>query len=129
MVYRLDFDRYPGTLLITCEGSASFVGFLSYMQGLQEEPRMGGVSSILVDMRSLTVRDLKTSEVEAIAREQAQLVRVGSYPNIKRSAMVVSDNLAFGLTRQFVNVSSTLEGPLRMVFRDMDSAMEWLEIE
>jgi hypothetical protein len=72
------------------------------------------------DLSQITQKGME--EIIAVAKSKAHLRKNG------RTALVVSQDLSFGLSRMYETLSKIREHPIsHFVFRDMDKALTWLK--
>lgn len=94
-----------------------------YYKTDQYDPSMNS----LWDLREANFNNVQTQEVNTLAEMVSRLW--GKSSNSK-SALVVSKDLAFGISRMYEILLSTLNSPKTVaVFKSMDEAKSWLETE
>lgn len=78
----------------------------------------------LWDLTEADFREVKTEEIRALAEMVSK--HWGSDAR-SRAALVVSQDLGFGLARMYEILLSALDSPNVMVFRSIEEARDWLE--
>ena len=90
-------------------------------QGLRTDPLFDPTYRQLADMSDVTLNTVSADNVQETARDQYFV------PGTRR-ALVVSDDVTFGLCRMYATYAETL-GQVISVFRERKSAEAWLGLE
>ena len=122
MTYTIDKEtgvvRIVGTGLLTDEEMVQCVS------SLRADPRLEPEMNSLSDMRDIEVGFSRNGIDRMIEVMKASSERRAA----AKAAIVVSSDVAFGMGRMLEIVSDGKVEPRFRVFRDMDSALSWLEI-
>jgi len=122
MPFQYQYHAATNCLHVIGRGRVSLQEFLDYHRTVKiPDPRPD--LRILADYRELDPSDLSTSDIEQI-RESALRKIEGKFTSVKE-ATVVSDTLAYGLTRMFDGVFHSDKYELN-VFTDIREAEQWL---
>jgi hypothetical protein len=121
--HRFDFDE-PGRVLITVWGEASIEGFHAYLGGFLDDPKWRPGMDSLVDLRALDFADLTAAQIRALVDAQARnkVKRGGG-----RAAIVVSQEVAYGLVRMYEAYADQQVALRPRVFRSYEEAHAWLD--
>lgn len=122
MPFQYQYHAATNCLHVIGRGRVSLQEFLDYHRTVKiPDPKPD--LRILADYRELDPSDLSTSDIEQI-RESALRKIEGKFTSVKE-ATVVSDTLAYGLTRMFDGVFHSDKYELN-VFTDIREAEQWL---
>ena len=121
MTYEVQFSPDGRELQVVVRGPAEVAVFKEYMGLLDDDPRIQTCRAALIDIREVRIAGLKTDELQDVARFRRE-----HQPPVERVALLVDEDLAFGLARQFEAMTEASEGPERRVFRNESKAWEWL---
>ena len=122
MPFQYHYHAATNCLHVIGRGRVSLQEFLDYHRTVKiPDPKPD--LRILADYRELDPSDLSTSDIEQI-RESALRKIEDKFTSVKE-ATVVSDTLAYGLTRMFDGVFHSDKYELN-VFTDIREAEQWL---
>ena len=122
MPFQYQYHAATNCLHVIGRGRVSLQEFLDYHRTVKiPDPKPD--LRILADYRELDPSDLSTSDIEQI-RESALRKIDDKFTSVKE-ATVVSDTLAYGLTRMFDGVFHSDKYELN-VFTDIREAEQWL---
>ena len=122
MPFQYQYHAATNCLHVIGRGRVSLQEFLDYHRTVKiPDPKPD--LRILADYRELDPSDLSTSDIEQI-RESALRKIEDKFTSVKE-ATVVSDTLAYGLTRMFDGVFHSDKYELN-VFTDIREAEQWL---
>lgn len=111
---------------IAADGDVVIADFVASLSGFYQDPQFAQVENVLCDLRTARI---KLSAVEI--RQLVGYVRARRRAGRRRTAVVASEDLAFGLSRMFgawTESSAADSDELEMrVFRDADAATAWLQ--
>lgn len=125
--HRIDAERR--LVVAQAKGELTIEEILSYQREVLSRPEVAGFDE-LVDVRGVERFVGATAErARTIARLSASSDRPGEPPG--RMAIVVSDELGFGLARMYESVRDTTPGSNKQIkiFRDHDEALRWVTRE
>jgi hypothetical protein len=116
--YRIDLAR---GLVITL-GSDTLTGqdLLGHTGKLAKDPQFRADMREFLDLRGVTKLEIAGSTVRALAR-------LNPFGAGARRALLVGSDVAFGMARMYQTFRDTSPDELE-VFRDLDPALEWLEL-
>jgi hypothetical protein len=121
--HRFDFGE-PGRVVITVWGEASLEGFHAYLSEFLDDPRWQPGMDSLVDLRDLDFADLTSVQIRVIVDAQVR-------NKVKRgagcAAIVVSQEVAYGLVRMYAAYADQRVSLQPRVFRSYEEAQAWLD--
>ena len=94
--------------------------FLAHARALTADPRSARNFHQLADLRGITDAQLTSSGIR-------ELVRLNPFGAGARRAVVVTNNVAFGMAPMYQILSDESPDELQ-IFRKMDNALQWLGI-
>jgi hypothetical protein len=116
-VYKI--DKVRRLVLSSGTGSLTKEDILGHMDRLSKDPDFDPKFSQLADFTQITKMELKPEDIR-------QLAQVDLFSPLSRRAMLVKDDLQFGLIRMF-EIHRDLNGETGIrVFRNFDEAMAWI---
>jgi hypothetical protein len=120
-------DHVRRVVFVTCSGTLTSGELFRFQQEVWSRPELGGFSA-LVDVRGVQIE--LPENVSLNLRELAALGARMDARHGSRLAIVVSDDLAFGLGRMYEAYRELEPGSTRevSVFRSMHEAAGWLGI-
>lgn len=105
-------------------GAIDVMEILHKISGLFDSGEFQGNYKILCDIRHGTIRKLSKEDLlEIVSATEAYRHKRGT----ERSAVLVSEDIDFGLMRMFEAMLLESDRPIR-IFRERDRAVEWLEL-
>ena len=115
--YKIDKERR--LVLSSGAGALTKEDVLGHMQRLSNDPEFDPDFSQLVDFREITAVEFGPEDVRQFAERNI-------YSPSARRAIVVKDDLQFGLARMF-EIHRELHGETGIrVFRGLDEALDWI---
>ena len=108
--------------VVTASGKASIDGFTKLSDALHTHPDWVPGTAVLFNLLKLDFSDLDRYGID-------DLVELGIKDKQRRGApriaILVGDDLAYGLTNMWISLSSELQGEAR-IFRLPSEALDWL---
>ncbi len=92
-----------------------------YLKTLGEDPQFDPRFRALVDMTEMTGTSVEAAEVRLAAHDQP-------YHKDSRRAFVVTNDLVYGMLRMYAVYSESLLFEVS-IFRDLQSALDWLPLD
>jgi hypothetical protein len=124
MPYDITFDPGESIFRIRTTGTVSRDGFEQLLEGLLKHPKWRSGMSLLSDYSDAEASSLSADDVRDLAQFYASLKdRLGP----GRSAIVVSDALAFGIARMGISIAELKVSRQFRVFRSVQDAEQWLK--
>jgi hypothetical protein len=121
--YRIDEPR--GLILTTASGVLTDSDILQLKASLLADPRWKPGMRELSDVRMIDRLEVTAAGVaQMMLRDAADAAALASY----RLAIVVAHDLAYGMARMYQMLTEQSVPNVR-VFRDMEEAKSWLELE
>ena len=124
MPMEYEIDREANLVRITGKGRVTDAEMVQCVSDLRNDPELKPDMHALSDMRAIEVGFTS----EGVAGMLAVMDRTADRRSAARAAIVVSSEVAFGMGRMLELRSENRADPTFQVFRDMDSALEWLGI-
>ncbi len=106
-------------------GEITYDDLFHHIDKLATDPDYTPPMKKLVDYRNSTLSRLSTEESIRISDRKAQLIKAFKD---EKCAFVIKSNLDFGMTR-FHGLHIEESGITTNVFRNMEDALEWLEVD
>jgi len=117
--YRIDKERR--LVMSTGTGVLTKEDILGHMDRISKDPDFNPAFSQLADFRQITAVEFGPEEVRQFAQRSIYSPRA-------RRAILVKDDLQFGLARMF-EIYRELNGESGIrVFRTLEEAMDWIQI-
>ena len=117
--YRIDKERR--LVMSTGTGALTKEDILGHMDRISKDPDFDPDFSQLVDFRQITGVEFGPEDVRQFAQRSI-------YSSCARRAILVKDDLQFGLARMF-EIYRELNGESGIrVFRTLDEAMDWIQV-
>ena len=127
----MDFDREPnwdlrwnpehGVLFVRAWGEMSAESSVAVLEAISAGEAWPADAPAIWDVREASFPGASGDALRALAAERARFEN----RRVARVAMVVDDDLNFGLMRMFEMLSDTEHGSIQ-VFRDLDAALRWV---
>ena len=114
--YRIDKARR--LVLSTSSGAFTLADALSHQEKLSADPDFDPSFSQIADLTNSTQFDISPDEIRQLARRNI-------FSPQSRRALIVSNDLAFGLARMFEILRENLGESGIRVFRSLDEALNW----
>lgn len=123
MIHEISFEPEESYATIRASGDARAEGFAAYQRELFARPEWRPGLDVLIDFRELHGENLKAEDIRRIAEQSvAYQPQYGS----GRSAVVVSESLAFGLVRMYGSLVESKAPRNLRVFHTLEEARAWL---
>jgi hypothetical protein len=120
--YRIDEER--GLVLTTASSTLTDADILELKAKLSADPRWSPGMRELADIRGIDRLDVIAAGVRQMANQDAAAgPALGSY----RLAIVAPQNEVYGMARMY-QMLTEVSVPNVMVFRDLESAADWLNV-
>jgi hypothetical protein len=118
-----EFTIDPEHRVVVSRGSGvlTHADCLDHLLRMQADPRFNPDFNEIVDCRRFSHMDLSGQQISDLAGRSA-------FGRETRRAFVVASELQFGLARMFATYRQINGGQEVMVFRDMPSAISWLDL-
>lgn len=123
MQHTISFDPEVPCLCVRGEGVVTFQDFVRYFQDIVGHPQWRNDLDTLHDLRAIDPRSVTSEAVREMAAYYAQH---GTELGTGRSALVVSELLAFGLARMWSSWTSPRVARNIRIFHGMEEARAWL---
>jgi hypothetical protein len=121
--FKLDPSKNLGTFI--ANGSLLFDEVQEAIQQFYTNTNPLPSRNILWDLRNASVNEIRSDE----AGQLAQLaVRIDKRKEIGKTAIVASSDLVYGVSKIFEAYTGNPDIKFQ-VFRDMEDALEWIELE
>ena len=116
-----DLDESRALVRTTADGVVNDEDMIRHVRALAEVHQKCPYKAELIDLRQIVIGEVTGEAV----RQTAEIV--SSSPGLRTvdMAFVATEDVVFGLSRMFEMLQVGHEGRIR-VFRDMESAEEWL---
>lgn len=123
MQHKISFEPEIPFLCVRGEGVVTFEDFIRYFQDIVAHPQWRSDLDTLHDLRAIDPRSVTSGAVREMAAYYAQHgVQLGT----GRSALVVSEALAFGLARMWSSWASPKVARSIRIFHKIEDARAWL---
>jgi hypothetical protein len=113
------YDERARLIRASAGPELTFVEYLALRQSVEKDPRIPSGAAVLFDLRNVTHLSITGAQIVAVAQGKESVER-----RARRIAVVVKDPVAFGLTRMFGLARGG--GPPLQIFREIETAMEWV---
>ncbi len=118
-----EIHQRDGFFEIGTRGKAESQAFCQYLEELLAHPSWVPETPLLIDYRELETSSLSQSDIMAIAQHSKRHAReVGR----NRLAILVSDDLTFGLARMWKAYADNTKEINVRYFRQSEEAIDWL---
>lgn len=123
MIHQIFFNPGEADATIRASGEARTEGFAAYQRELFADARWHAGMDVLVDFTELHGESLKAEDIRKIAEQSiAFQPQYGS----GRTAVVVSESLAFGLVRMYGSLVESKAPRNLRVLHTLEEARAWL---
>jgi hypothetical protein len=118
----IEIHRDPDHAVLRDRGEMTPERALGWTPALLAHPDYIAGMPVLMDMREIDFSSLDRHGIERL------VAGIGAQPGggPRCTALVVADDLGFGMTRVFEALVNGVDDRLRRVFRDSDAALYWL---
>lgn len=118
----IEIHRHPDHAILRDRGEMTPERGLGWVPTLMARPDYVAGMPLLLDMREIDFSMLDRDGIERLVTGIAE--QPGGGPCA--TALLVAEDLAFGMTRMFEARVDGVDERLRRVFRDPDAALRWL---
>jgi hypothetical protein len=122
---RYEIDQEAGLVRIAGSGAVTDQEMVDCVSALRRDPDLQPSMCTLSDMRGIEV----AFTADGVARMIQVMEETRDRRDAARAAIVADSNAAFGMGRMFEMRAEDRAQPRFGIFRDMESAMAWLEAE
>jgi hypothetical protein len=113
------YDERARLIRATAGPELTFAEYLALRRSVEADPRIPTGAAVLFDLRNVSHLSITGAQVISIAQGKESVER-----RARRIAVVVKDPVGFGLTRVYDLARGY--GPPLQVFREIETALEWV---
>lgn len=124
MTVRIRFLRAIGVAVSVIDGTLSYDDLIEHRERMASHPHYDPSCKLLFDVRRVTEFAVTGNQIRAFA----DFAQTGK-PRFARMAMVVPDDLGYGLARVFRAYTGRHDDSSLKIFRDAKEAWAWLTAE